>query len=154
VTEASKAKPLPNYVLQGPKGGSSLARGGRAGAGAGNPLGAFEAEKKYKKNLEALKQEIEDKNREIDGLRREVQDCQDRYNRLDAEKKGLEARLVDKHSKPPRETKKESTAHDQVQQLAQLKEQLFFQQEENTKLRKTIAVRFKAEVSRLSTEKE
>ena len=55
VIEAGKAKPLPNYVLQGPKGGGSLARGGRAGAGAGNPLGAFEAEKKYKKNLEALK---------------------------------------------------------------------------------------------------
>lgn len=52
VIEAGKVKPLPNYVLQGPKGG---ARGGRAGPGAGNPLGAFEAEKKYKKNLEALK---------------------------------------------------------------------------------------------------
>ena len=36
----------------------------------------------------------------------------------------------------------------------QLKDQLFFQQEENTKLRKTIEVNFKAEISRLSIEKE
>lgn len=94
-------------MLQGPKGGAP-ARGGRAGAGAGNPLGAFEAEKKYKKNLEALKQEIEDKNREIDGLRKEKDLGHDSYKRLDAEKKRLEARLVDKHSKPPRETQNES----------------------------------------------
>jgi len=117
VIEAGKVKPLPNYVLQGPKGGA-LARGGRAGAGAGNPLGAFEAEKKYKKNLEALKYEIEDKNREIDGLRKEKDLSHDSYKRLDAEKKSLEVRLVDKHSKPPRETQNESIAHSQAQQLA------------------------------------
>jgi len=117
VSEAGKVKPLPNYVLQGPKGGA-LARGGRAGAGAGNPLGAFEAEKKYKKNLEALKYEIEDKNREIDGLRKEKDLGHDSYKRLDAEKKSLEVRLVDKHSKPPRETQNESIAHSQAQQLA------------------------------------
>jgi len=45
--------------------------------------------------LEALKQEIEEKNREIEGLRKEVGGCHDRYNRLDNEKKKLEARLVD-----------------------------------------------------------
>ena len=67
-------------------------------------MGAFDAEKKYKKNLEALKQEIEEKTREGDGLRLEVKGCHDKYNRLDFEKKQLEARLVDKHSKPPRET--------------------------------------------------
>jgi hypothetical protein len=36
----------------------------------------------------------------------------------------------------------------------QLKEQLFVQQEDNTKLRKTIEVSLKAEISRLSTEKD
>lgn len=103
VGEAAKAKALPNYVLQGPKGSSSMAKG-RQGQGNGNPMQAFEAEKKYKKNLDALKQEIEEKNREIEGLRKEVKDCHDREKRLDTEKKSLEGRLVDKHSKPPRET--------------------------------------------------
>jgi benzoyl-CoA reductase/2-hydroxyglutaryl-CoA dehydratase subunit BcrC/BadD/HgdB len=50
-------------------------------------MGAFDAEKKYKKNLEALKQEIEEKTREGDGLRLEVKGCHDKYNRLDYEKK-------------------------------------------------------------------
>lgn len=36
----------------------------------------------------------------------------------------------------------------------QLKEQLFAQQEDNHKLRKTIEVNFKAEISRLSSEKD
>jgi len=36
----------------------------------------------------------------------------------------------------------------------QLKEQLFAQQEDNNKLRKTIEVSLKSEISRLSTEKD
>jgi hypothetical protein len=36
----------------------------------------------------------------------------------------------------------------------QLKEQLFAQQEDNTKLRKTIEVKLKAEISHLSNEKD
>jgi len=153
VNEAGRIKPLPNYVLQGPK-GSRSAGATRPGGGGGNSMGAFEAEKKYKKNLEALKTEIEEKNREIEGLRKEVKDCHDRYNRLDHEKKNLEARLVDKHSKPPRETQNESLAYGQAQEVMSLKEQLCHQQDENTKLRKTIAVVYKAEISRLSVEKE
>lgn len=150
VTEAAGAKPLPNYILQGPRGGSSTgARGGGA-----NPMAAFEAEKKYKKNLEALKQEIEERNREIQGLKGEVKDCHDRYNRLDLERKHLEARLVDKHAKPPRETHNEALAFSQGQELMQLRDQLAYQQAENTKLRRTIEVQLKAEVSRLSTEKD
>ena len=129
VSEAAKTKPLPNYVLQGPKGSSSLGRARHGGedagdpivwarqGGGGNSMGAFEAEKKYKKNLEALKQEIEEKNREIEGLRKEVSACHDRYKALDVEKKSLEARLVDKHSKPPRETHNESLAYSQAQEV-------------------------------------
>ena len=37
VGEAAKMKALPNYVLQGPKGSSSMAKG-RQGQGAGNPM--------------------------------------------------------------------------------------------------------------------
>lgn len=150
VTEAGRAKPLPSFVLQGAKGGAGK---GRSGHGA-SALGVVDAEKKYKKNLEALKTDIEEKNREIEGLHKEVKDCHDRYNRLDAEKKHLETRLLDRHSKPPRETQNEAQAHSQTQQLAQVREQLFAQQSENTKLRKTIEVTLKAETSRLSAEKE
>jgi len=37
VGEAAKTKALPNYVLQGPKGSSSMAKG-RQGQGSGNPM--------------------------------------------------------------------------------------------------------------------
>lgn len=73
---------------------------------------------------------------------------------MEAEKRHLETRLVDAHSKPPRETHNEAQAYSQAQELGQLRDQLFAQQLENTKLRKTIEVTLKAETSRLSTEKE
>ena len=81
-------------------------------------MGAFEAEKKYKKNLEALKSEIEEKNRDISSLEKEIKDCNDRYNRLEHEKKALEARLVDKHSKPPKETQNQASVYSQAQEIA------------------------------------
>jgi chromosome segregation ATPase len=117
-------------------------------------MAAFDAEKKYKKNLEALKNEIEEKNREAQGLRTEVKICHDRYNRLDQERKNLEAKLVDKHTKPPRETSNEALAFGQAQELKQLKEQLNYAQDENTKLNKTIDVQLKSEINRLSQEKD
>lgn len=74
-------------------------------------MAAFDAEKKYKKNLEALKAQIEEKNREIESYKKEVKDGHDKYNKLDVQRKHLEARLVDKNSKPPRETNNESLAY-------------------------------------------
>ena len=53
----------------------------------------------------------------IEGLRKEVKDCHDREKRLENEKKNLEGRLVDKHSKPPRETHNESMAYSQAQEV-------------------------------------
>ena len=67
VAEAGKTQPLPNYITQGPRGSNTAGKGSK-----GNPMAAFDAEKKYKKNLEALKNEIEEKNRESQGLRTEV----------------------------------------------------------------------------------
>jgi predicted nucleic acid-binding Zn-ribbon protein len=57
-------------------------------------MGAFEAEKKYKKNLEALKNEIEERNREIQSLKGDLKDSHDKYYRLENERKQLETRLV------------------------------------------------------------
>jgi len=116
VNEAGQAKPLPSFVLQGAKGGSTKGRSGQGAAA----LGAFDAEKKYKKNLEALKSEIEERNREIDGLKKEIKDGHDRFHRMEGEKKHLETRLVDAHSKPPRETRNEANAHSQAHELALL----------------------------------
>jgi predicted nucleic acid-binding Zn-ribbon protein len=61
-------------------------------------------DKKYKKNLDALKQEIEERNREIQMARKEVKDSNERAQKIENEKRLLEARLVDKSSKPPRQT--------------------------------------------------
>lgn len=148
-----KSKPLPGYVLQGPKGGQK--QGARQGqAASGNMMAGFEAEKKYKKNLEALKHEIEEKNREIEAFQKEVADCRRALSKLDQEKKQLEATLINKQQKPPKETSNESLAVSQAQELMQVKDQLFYQQEENTKLKKMMQVTLKAEISKLTVEKD
>lgn len=54
-------------------------------------------EKKYKKNLEALKQEIEDRNREIQIARKEAKDSNERVQKIEAEYRKLEGRIVDKN---------------------------------------------------------
>ncbi len=45
---------------------------------AGGAFEQWEVEKKYKKNLDALKQEIEERNREIQLARKEVKDTNER----------------------------------------------------------------------------
>ena len=46
-------------------------------------MAAFDAEKKYKKNLEALKGQIEEKNKEIESYKKEVKEGHDKCNKLD-----------------------------------------------------------------------
>lgn len=74
-------------------------------------------EKKYKKNLDALKQEIEERNREIQMARKEVKDSNERAQKIENEKRLLEARLVDKSSKPPRQTQVESTNQGSMEEI-------------------------------------
>lgn len=145
VSEAARAKPLPAFILSGNKGKNT---------GAGSGGNSAEAEKKFKRNLEVLKSEIEDKNREIDGLKAEVKDALDRSRRLERDKESLQTRLVDGQSKPPKETQVEAMNFSQAQELAKVKDQLWAQQQENTNLRKTIDVNLRAEISKLSTEKD
>jgi predicted nucleic acid-binding Zn-ribbon protein len=73
-----------------------------AGETSNGAFDQWEVEKKYKKNLDALKQEIEERNREIQMARKEVKDSNERAHKIENEKRLLEARLVDKSSKPPR----------------------------------------------------
>lgn len=49
VHEIGQTKQLPGFILQGPKGKQ------KSQGGSENMMAAFDAEKKYKKNLEALK---------------------------------------------------------------------------------------------------
>jgi hypothetical protein len=62
--DADSIKPLPANILQGPSSGGSSSQGNKPSIG--NSMGAFEAEKKYKKDREALRQDIDEKNREIE----------------------------------------------------------------------------------------
>ena len=71
----------------------------------------YEAEKKYKRNLEVLKTEIQDKNREIDCLKKDVKDSNDKYSRVEEEKRKLEQRLINTQTKPPKVTQYEETAN-------------------------------------------
>lgn len=110
---ASKVKPLPsqNQVVGKPN-SKVQSKVGQQGTkpsisetqGAGGAFESWEVDKKYKKNLDALKQEIEERNREIQMARKEVKDSNERAQKIENEKRLLEARLVDKSSKPPRQT--------------------------------------------------
>ena len=81
VTDAQKSKPLPAYLNAAAKPGSKVgsrigmgsAMAGAAGEGGGSQFENWELEKKYKRNLEALKQEIEERNNEILLAKKEVQ---------------------------------------------------------------------------------
>lgn len=59
-------------------------------------------------------------------MKKEVKEGHDKYAKLDNQKKQLDARLVDKNSKPPRETNNESLAYGQAQELILIKEQLYY----------------------------
>lgn len=75
-------------------------------------------------------------------------------NRLEKEKNILQARLVDLNAKPPKAAMYESLSQGQVEQMQALKDQLFYFQEENTKLERTIQVELRAELGKTVREKE
>lgn len=67
-----KSKPLPQYIFN-QKGGKSAASA-KPGASDGM-MKAYDNEKKYAKNLDLLRTEIEEKNREIDAKDKEIREC-------------------------------------------------------------------------------
>lgn len=115
---------------------------------------AHDDESKYKKNLDLLRTEIEEKNREIDAKDKEIRECKTKISFQDREKKKLETQLMNKDQKPPKETRDESKVFDQAQELIQVKDQLYYQQEENIKLKKLMKVTLRAEITKISTEKD
>ena len=118
VSEVQRSKPLPAYMNAAAKPGSKV--GSRIGAGVRSAMGGgdggemgsqfenWEIEKKYKRNLEALKQEIEERNNEILLSKKEVANINARVLKLEGEKQELENKLIDKNAKPPREMKSDA----------------------------------------------
>ena len=81
-----KSKPLPQYIFN-QKGGKSQTV--KPGASSGM-MTAYDKEKKYAKNLDLLRTEIEEKNREIDAKDKEIRECKTKISFQDKEKKKLE----------------------------------------------------------------
>mmetsp|Transcript_8723 Transcript_8723/g.8001 ORF Transcript_8723/g.8001 Transcript_8723/m.8001 type:complete len:123 (+) Transcript_8723:117-485(+) len=75
-------------------------------------------------------------------------------NKLDKEKNSLQTRLVDKNAKPPKAAMYESLNQGQLEEMQALKDQIFYLQQENNKLDKTIQVELKMELGRLNQDKE
>ena len=98
----------------------------------------YELERKYKKSIQALTQEIEERNQEIKNARDAVQNEKGKVSRLEEEKRKLETRLVDRNAKPPAEMHKESAGQGQADEIQRLKEEIFHTQQVNQALQKTI----------------
>jgi cell division protein FtsB len=65
-------------------------------------MSALELEKKHKRNLETLKQEIEDRNITIESLNVELKKVRKREEELDRKVKRDEDKKINEHQKPPR----------------------------------------------------
>lgn len=86
--------------------------------------------------------------------RKEVKDTNERAQKIENEKRLLEARLVDKSSKPPRQTQVESTTQGSLEEIQKLRDEIYHCQQVNQALNKTIQVDLKAELGRLTSEKD
>ena len=130
VETAAKQKPLPPTIKHEEK--DTLSRIGK-GVNAKNQKTTtdYELERKYKKNIAALTQEIEERNQEIKNVRDAVQNEKVKVSRLEEDKRKLETRLVDRNAKPPAEMQKESQNQGKVDEIQRLKEEIFHTQQVN-----------------------
>lgn len=87
-------------------------------------------------------------------MRKEVKDCNERAQRTEQEKHNLEKRLVERNDKPPRQMQIESTNQGALDDIQQLKDEVFHIQQVNNALSRTIQVEMRAELQKLTSEKE
>jgi len=122
--------------VPGSKVGSRIGGGVKSGMGGegGSQFENWEVEKKYKRNLEALKGEIEERNNEILLAKKEVANFNTRVLKLEGEKQDLEIKLVDKHAKPPREMKADSDHYGNIEEIQKARDRIFHLQQVNTAL--------------------
>lgn len=97
--EIGQLPTLPTYVLKGgsEKVGKSM-RGGNEGS---NQVAAFDAEKKYKKNLEALTTQIEERERRINAAEAEIQQHYKKIKSLEKQLEAIDHKKADQKVKPP-----------------------------------------------------
>ena len=74
----------------------------------------------------ALQQQIEESKKETQAVEKQAKHWQEMANRLEKEKNGLQARLVDCNAKPPKAATEESLGQSQVEQMQHLKDQIFY----------------------------
>lgn len=128
IAEAQRSKPLPAYLHITPRVGKGAAVESGIGKGVKNMGSQFEnweIEKKYKRNIEALKKEIEEKYNEILLKNKEVANVNQRVVRLEKEKQELENKLIDKHAKPPRQMQADSENFGNIEEIQKLKDEIF-----------------------------
>jgi hypothetical protein len=104
VTSKSKEKPPQSFMKIGQQPGSKTS-GGSAGSKT-STFETWELEKKYKKNLDALKDTIAEKNQDIITAQNKESDANKRVIRLENEKRKLEDNLVGVRAKTCSETAK------------------------------------------------
>jgi len=150
VLEAKNAK-APNFTKAGQKPGEKAAH---TGLGAVGGQSSYEAEKKFARTIEALKQEIEDKNKTIKTQADGIKEANARLQRKESENNDLQAKLINRNDKPPFEIKNKSDQEFSVEENMKLKDQIFHLQNVNSELTKSVQVKLKIELAQLMQEKE
>lgn len=150
VLEAKNAK-APSIAKAGQKPGDKAAH---TGLGAVGGQSSYEAEKKFARTIEALKQEIEDKNKTIKTQADGIKEANARLQRKESENNDLQAKLINRNDKPPQQIKDKSEQEFSVEENMKLKDQIFHLQNVNSELTKSVQVKLKIELAQLMQEKE
>lgn len=115
VLKALNIKPVANFSALSSKGTTKKGEAAKGGAQS-DAFQNWETEKKFKTKLAALQQQIEESKKELQAAEKQSKHWQEVANKLEREKNGLQARLVDFNAKPPKAAKEESQAMAQMEQ--------------------------------------
>ena len=107
IEDCLKLKPSGMKSLAKPTNVTSKLKTGAAG-GNSEAFENWEAEKKYKKKLEALQQQIEESKKDAKDAEKLAKHWQEVSAKLEREKVSLQGRLVDVNAKPPKAATLES----------------------------------------------
>ena len=116
--------------------------------------GSGEMDKKFQRTIEALKQEIGDRNTDISRLTTELQGVNDRLTREKKITADLQEKLINRNDKPPQQTKDQSEKEFSLEENMKLKDQIFHLQNVNSELTRSVQVKLKIELAQLMQEKE
>lgn len=103
-------------------------------------MAAYDAQKKYKKNLEALTTQIEERERRINAQEAEITIYHKKIKSLEKQLETIDHKKADKKVKPPKATEEESTIFSLSQQLLQVQLERDHQQGSNMAVKKTLVL--------------